>query len=163
MRGASRRADSALTISVRSFAWDAALIATVRHSTLPWLESFAETLDVQARPLSDVKELGSRDRLSLLGQFAAHQALLQFAGIADGEFAIDEWACTVRRGRDCRLIRIAARSCNATEAPPVLTTIEQFADAIRAPQLQTFRQSWARAETVYAEAFASAWLPTRQT
>ncbi|MGZ7032706.1 MAG: hypothetical protein ACXVIJ_12130, partial [Thermoanaerobaculia bacterium] len=155
MRGASRRADPALTSSVRSFAWDPSLIATLRHSTLPWLDSFAETVDVQARPLADMKELGTRDKLSLLGQFAAHQALLQFAGIADGEFAIDDWACAARRGSDCRLVRIAARACSATDAPPVLTTIEQFADAIRAPELQTFRQSWARAETVYAEVFAS--------
>jgi len=155
MRGASRRADSALTIRVRAFAWDAALIATVRHSTLPWLEAVAETNDVHARPLADLKELGTRDKLSLVGQFAAHQALLQFAGIVDGEFSIDEWACLARRGSDCRLIRIAARSCSATDAPPVLTTIEQLADAIRAPRLETFRQSWARAETVYSEVFGS--------
>ena len=155
MRGASRRAEPVLAIALRSFAWEPALIATIRHATLPWLDSISTTIEIHAKALADLKELGARDRLSLVGQFAAHEALLQFAGAPDAELSIDEWAVVSRRGSDCRLLRIAARACSAIDAPPVLTTIEQFADAIRAPRLQTFRQSWARAETVYAEVLAA--------
>ena len=153
MRGSSRRADAVLAISVRAFAWDAARIATLRHSTLPWAETFGETVEIAAKRLADAKDVGARDRLSLVAQFAAHAALLQFAGIADGEFDANEWAIASKRGSDARLVRIAARACNASDAPPVLTTIEQFAEAVGAPRLETFRRSWARAESVYAEVF----------
>src|SRR6185436_14735652 len=75
MRG-RRRASTADAAMLRHFAWECALVATLRHSTLPWDESLATT------PLAEARSLGTRDRLSLLAQFAAHQALLQFAGIA---------------------------------------------------------------------------------
>jgi len=117
------------------------------------MDAVEESISLPATPLCDARELGKRDRLSLVGQFAAHQAMLQFAGIADGEFSIDEWAIVAKRGGDCRLIRTSARASNASDAPPVLTTIEQFAQAIDAPALETFRRSWARAESVYAEVF----------
>ena len=151
MRGSSRRADAVLAISVRAFAWDAAQIATLRHTTLPWCDPFADAIDLAAKPLADGKDLGVRDRLSLVGQFAAHAALLQFAGIADGEFNVNEWAVVAKRGCDARLVRTAARAVNTIDAPPALTTVEQFATAIGAPRLETFRRSWARAESVYAE------------
>src|SRR5204863_7154999 len=83
--------------------------------------------------------------------FAAHQAFLQFASIADAEFIADEWRVARKRGSDCRLVRIAARRPDPATAPPVLTLIHQFADAIDAPALDVLRQSWGRAESVYAE------------
>ncbi|HEX6085254.1 MAG TPA: sigma 54-interacting transcriptional regulator [Thermoanaerobaculia bacterium] len=120
------------------------MLATLRHSSLPFEESLELT------PLGDE---GKRDRLSLLGQFAAHQALLQFAGVADGELEPAEWAVVRRRGADVRLVRIAARACDPSLAPPVLTLAQQFAEQIGA-ELAILAQSWARADAIYAEAFA---------
>ena len=91
MRGKPHRARSPITIDVRTFGWDRALIATLRHPTLPWFDRVARELNVDAIPLAQASELGRRDRLSLLGQFAAHEAFLQFAGFADPEFEANEW------------------------------------------------------------------------
>src|ERR1051326_7719124 len=66
------------SIEPGAFGWGVAVAAVLRHSTLPW----REVLD--AVPLAALPPLGGRDRLSLVAQFAAHQALLQFAGVADG-------------------------------------------------------------------------------
>ncbi|HEY2325750.1 MAG TPA: hypothetical protein VGJ82_23035, partial [Thermoanaerobaculia bacterium] len=142
MRGGSRKMRH---VSPHDFRWDRALIATLRHSTLPWNE------DIAGKPLASA-QLGSRDRLSVLAQFAAHQAMLQFAGIADGAVDPAEWMVVQKRGADSRLVRIAARAPDA-EGPPPLTLAQQFAELIRAPELDVFRQSWARAEAVYIDCF----------
>jgi DNA-binding NtrC family response regulator len=143
----STRGRVASVVQARAFAWDHALVATLRHSSLPWEETHTAT------PFTAVRDLGARDRLSLLAQFAAHQALLQFAGIADGELDPAEWVAVQKRGSDVRLLRVAARACDASIAPPVLTLAQQFADTIGV-ELDVLRQSWARADAVYAEAFA---------
>jgi DNA-binding NtrC family response regulator len=101
-------------------------------------------------PLAEAGELGARDRLSLVGQFAAHQALLHFAGFSDAEHDPDEWAVVRKRGNDCRLVRVGARAAE-DDAPPTLTVIQQFAESIEAPALDSLRQSWGRAESVYLE------------
>src|SRR3954451_5928843 len=141
----ARRPRNAVVVSPRAFAWERALVATLRHSTL------AFDAELELEPLNEW-DLGGRERLSLVAQFAAHEALLQFAGIADGEFVTDEWRVLRKRGSDCRLVRIAAQRPDPSTAPPVLTVIHQFADAIDAPPLDVLRQSWGRAESVYAEA-----------
>ncbi|MGZ5434033.1 MAG: hypothetical protein ACXWH7_14005, partial [Thermoanaerobaculia bacterium] len=68
MRGSGGRGRGA-SVPARSFGWDHAVVATLRHSTLPWNEPLTAT------PLVEVHQLGARDRLSLLGQLAAHEAL----------------------------------------------------------------------------------------
>src|SRR4051794_15828886 len=141
----ARRSRNAVVVSPRAFAWERALVATLRHSTL------AFDAELELEPLNEWN-LGGRERLSLVAQFSAHEALLQFAGIADGEFSVDEWRVLRKRGSDCRLVRIAARHPDPSTAPPVLTVIHEFADAIDAPPLDVLRQSWGRAESVYAEA-----------
>ena len=141
----SRRGRETTIVSPSAFGWDRALVATIRHSTLPWDEPLAWT------PLS--RDLGSRDQLSLLAQFAAHQALLHFAGVSDGELDPSEWAVVAKRGCDVRLIRLGARAADPALAPPALTLIQQFAEAIGA-DLPILKHSWARADAVYAEAFA---------
>ena len=146
MRGGGARGRSA-SVPARGFGWDAAVVATLRHATLPWSESLAAT------PLADIRQLGARDRLSLLGQLAAHEALLQFAGIADSDFDPAEWGVVQKRGADVRLVRIAARACDPSLAPPVVTIAHDFAERIGA-ELDILRQSWARADAIYAEAFA---------
>ena len=146
MRG-SRRCGRKLALSGRSFAWDRAVVATLRHSTLPWDE------ELVAAPLADARDLGKRDRLSLVAQFAAHEALLQFAGLADADVEPAEWAVVQKRGIDVRLLRVAARAVDASVAPPVLTLVQQFAELVGA-DLDVLRQSWARADAVYAEAHA---------
>ncbi len=141
MRGSARRA---IVVDIAKFGWDRAIVSVLRHSTLPWQEGIA------CEPLTSLKDLGARDRLSLVGQFAAHLAFLQFAGVGAGEFTAEEWAVVRKRGSDCRLARVSAqRRCE--EAPPVLTSIQQFASALSAPPLDVLRQSWGRAETVYHE------------
>jgi DNA-binding NtrC family response regulator len=132
--------------AMRELAWDRALLATMRHSTL----LHGETL--QAVPLAETRALGTRDRLSLLAQFAAHQALLQFAGIADGELDPAEWAVVQKRGSDVRLIRTSARATDPYEAPPALTLAQQFAEHVNTT-LDVLQHSWARADAVYAEAY----------
>jgi DNA-binding NtrC family response regulator/tetratricopeptide (TPR) repeat protein len=152
MRGTPRRARSAITIDLREFGWDRALIATMRHSTLPWLDGCVPVVSLDATPLAEVAEFGPRDRLSLVAQFSAHQGLLHFAGFSDAELDPGEWAVVRKRGNDCRLVRTAART-TADEAP-ALTVIQQFAEAVAAPPLDSLRQSWGRAESVYIEAEA---------
>jgi len=152
MRGTARRTRSAITIDLREFGWDRALIATMRHSTLPWLDGCVPVVSLDATPLAEVAEFGPRDRLSLVAQFSAHQALLHFAGFSDAELDPAEWAVVRKRGNDCRLVRTAART-TADEAP-ALTVIQQFAEVVSAPPLDSLRQSWGRAESVYLEAEA---------
>jgi DNA-binding NtrC family response regulator len=136
----ARRPKNIIAVSPCAFAWDRAQLAVLRHSTL----AFGCELDVV--PLS--ASFGMRERLSLVAQFAAHQALLRFGGIADTDFAADEWRVVRKRGSDCRLVRVGAKT---GEAPPVLTVIQQCADALGAPKLDVLRQSSGRAEAVYAE------------
>src|SRR5258706_14725250 len=152
MRRAAR-GRALLEVSLRRFGWERAALAVLRHSTLPWLDGFAPELTLDAVPLSALENLGGRDKLSLVAQFAAHQAFLQFAGIADGECDPLEWAVVQKRGCDVRLVRIAARPTEG-DAPPSLTVIQQFAEAVKAPPLDVLKQSWARAESVYCEAEA---------
>ena len=147
MRGSARAGRAASVVRAHAFEWDHALTATLRHASLPWDEELAAT------PLTALREIGPRDRLSLLAQFAAHQALLQFAGIADGELDPAEWMVVQKRGIDVRLLRVAARACDPSIAPPVLTLAQQLAERIGA-ELDLLRQSWARADAIYAEAFA---------
>jgi len=146
MRGAARRARPSAGIEPSSFGWGREVAATLRHSTLPWREP------LELIPLQEVASLGNRDRLSLVAQFAAHQAFLRFAGVADGDCDPAQWAVVVRRGNDSRLVRIAASATD--DAPPALTIIQQFADAVGAPPVDALRQSWGRAESVYHELHA---------
>lgn len=141
MRGGSRRSD-AVEVSAAHFTWPHATIATLRHATLEWSEPLVAT------PIADLNHCGTRDRLSLTGQFAAHVALLQFAGIGDGEFSPDQWMVARKRGADCRLIRIAA---TRGDVDP-LHNLHAFAAFVDAP-IEALRQSWTRAESVFAEAF----------
>ncbi len=153
MRGASRRTGELMLVSPGdSFAWGTVTIATLRHCSLPWYDASGPPISLRATPLGDAGELGTRDRLSLLAQFAAHQAFLQFAGIADADLDIAEWAVIRKRGTDCRLVRIAARVVDPLSAPPVLSLTHKFAEFVAAPPLPIFRQPWARAEAVYVEA-----------
>src|SRR5436305_14032386 len=97
MRTGSRRVSEEASIFLRDFAWPRERIATLRHSTLPWNDAFAAETTLRATPLASVAQLGARDRLSLLAQFAAHESFLQFAGVADGEVDPAEWAVEQKR------------------------------------------------------------------
>jgi DNA-binding NtrC family response regulator len=147
MRGSSRRGRGSTAVSLRAFSWDRAVLATMRHSTLVWDEL------MPLAPLAEARECGTRDRYSLMAQFAAHQAFLQFAGVADGELDPAEWAVVQKRGCDIRLVRIGARHCDPSIAPPSLTLAQQFAGIV-GTELDVLRHSWARADAIYAEAFA---------
>src|SRR5258708_18820230 len=107
------------------FGWERAAVAALRHATLPWVDGFGAELSIAAAPLESVRDLGGRDRLSLVAQFAAHQAFLQFAGIGDGDCDPAEWAVLQKRGSDGRRVRIAARPPHS-RAPPPLPSIQQL-------------------------------------
>jgi DNA-binding NtrC family response regulator len=145
MRGNRRRAGGGSGLTLQACQWDRAVTATLRHVSLPWNEKIAAT------PLTDVSRLGTRDRLSLIAQFAAHQAFLSFAGITDGELDPAEWGLVQKRGSDLRLVRLSARSCETTTAPPALTIIQQLA-VLHPVDLHVLRQPWARPDAIYAEA-----------
>ncbi|MEA2326788.1 MAG: hypothetical protein QOE68_1747, partial [Thermoanaerobaculia bacterium] len=143
MRGSSPRAQSSFTVDVRTFGWERVLAASLRHTTLLF-EQF------EAAPLASLRDPGKRDRLSLLGQFAAHEALLQFAGVSDADFLPAEWAVVQKRGVDCRLVRLAGRRPGG-DPIPILTIVQHFAAAIEAPPVEVLRQSSGRADAVYCE------------
>ncbi|MEO6260528.1 MAG: sigma 54-interacting transcriptional regulator [Thermoanaerobaculia bacterium] len=151
MRGTARRERSITSVDLRSFGWDRALIAVLRHTTLPWFDGVAPSLSLDATPLSVLGELGPRDRLSLVAQFAAHEALLQFAGVANDGCHPEEWAVIRRRGSDCRLVRISAQRGRSDTPGLPINAIQEFAELLRAPALDVFRQSWTRPEAVYQE------------
>lgn len=151
MRGSSRRTTGTLQVPLRDFAWDAATIATLRHCALPWFDGVAPDFELTADPLASLRDLGARDRLSLTAQYAAHQAFLQFAGIAEGEFEASDWVVVRKRGQDCRLVRVAARNVDPAAAPPTVVVAQQFAECVGVNDLEALRRSWTRAETIYAE------------
>ncbi|MFZ2490123.1 MAG: hypothetical protein WA208_01430, partial [Thermoanaerobaculia bacterium] len=71
-RGATRRTRATFHVDARAFAWSRWTAATLTHVSLPWGERIA------GLPLGEAAtSLGERDRLSLLAQFAAHQAFLR--------------------------------------------------------------------------------------
>lgn len=153
MRGRSNQKKREITtLSIRQFSWDRAVVATAAHSTLPWFGlPFAAELTLPLQPLRGLTP-GSRDRLSLMAQFAGHVAFLQFAGIPDGDVVPSEWAVIQKRGADCRLVRVAAAPPQSYVTPPPLTLVQQFAELIGLDELDVLEQSWARAEAVFCEA-----------
>ena len=153
MRGASRRTGDGIGVSLQAFAWPHAAMATLRHPTLPWFDRFAARVEIPATPLSDLRNAGARDRLSLVGQYAAHMAFLQFAGIPDAGFIAGEWAVIRKRGADCRLVRVAAQPADADRSASPLHEAQQFAEAVGASAFDPPRQSWVRAESVFADIF----------
>src|SRR5205085_9179598 len=120
--------------------------ATLSHSSMPFGER------VSGQTLADAPPIGSRDRLALLAQFAAHQAYLQFAGIADGEFDPAEWLVIQKRGMDVRLVRIAAKACDRIDAALPIARAQQFAETVDVA-VDVLGQPWARADAIYAEAY----------
>ena len=56
MRGESRRARPKASVDLRHFGWDRALVATLRHPTLPWTEA------LDPAPLIECDDLGLRDK-----------------------------------------------------------------------------------------------------
>lgn len=149
--GRRRGPAASFVVSPDAFGWDPAVLATLDHPSLPWNDPLA------VQPLTDLRTAGSRDRLALVAQFAAHQAFLQFAGIADVGFDAGEWRVERRRGCDVRLVRCASRRGDPLDAPPVLALIREFAGHLGV-RLDILRQSWARADAVYADAVEKLWL-----
>jgi DNA-binding NtrC family response regulator len=141
----------AVSVDLRAFGWDRFVMASLRHATLPWSGAGRMDTDLEATSLSELGAAGSRDKLSLTGQFAAHQSLLRFAGVPDSRFDAGDWAVAMRRGCDARLLRIRATQANSDDDTPPLSLIESFARAIDAPPLSTLHLSWARPEAVFQE------------
>src|SRR5688500_8837708 len=84
--------------------WGPAEAASFSHSTLPW-NADSSSARMPLTPLAAVAGLGKRDRLSILGQIAAHLAFLRFARTSWGVFDASEWAVGKRRGGEVRAVR----------------------------------------------------------
>lgn len=149
LRGAAR-ADK-IAVSLSDFGWGAERIALLDHSTLPWYGGFGETMELAATPLTALTSLGGRDALSLVGQYAAHVAYLQFAGIAEHEFDASDWAVVRKRGADVRLVRIRASAAQGEGESPALTLIGSLAKVVAAPRLESIGRSWGSGDAVYRE------------
>jgi DNA-binding NtrC family response regulator/tetratricopeptide (TPR) repeat protein len=149
MRAPQAGSRTPLQVSRQEFGWDRWIIATLDHPTLPWFGQTGENPTLSIAPLTELGPLGSRDRLSLLGQFAAHEALLVFAGIPEKHFSASDWGVIRKRGHDCRLVRLAASTVDADEAPPPISMVDDFAAAIDCPALAVLRHSWMKPEAVY--------------
>jgi DNA-binding NtrC family response regulator len=140
----------AVQVSLTEFGWDPAVIATLRHCTLPWCEDAGETLRIEGTPFTECATRGTRDRLSILGQYAAHLAFLKFAGIADSSFRPEDWMVVFRRNEDCRLVRVRAQRSESDEDAE-LSLVQSAASVLAAPALPIFKQSWGKTEHVYHE------------
>jgi DNA-binding NtrC family response regulator len=150
-RAHARSRQAPLTVACAEFGWDGAAIASLRHASLPWFAESGPSVRLEAVPLGECAGRGTRDRLSLLGQFAAHQAFLKFAGIAEERFRAEEWAAVFRRGEDCRLVRLSARESQQGEDDGELPLIHAAAELLDAPPLPVLKQAWGKAEHVYHE------------
>jgi DNA-binding NtrC family response regulator len=132
--------------AVSDFAWDAATVATLRHATLPWFGTRPGS-PIDAVALHSLERAGEREAMSLVAQFAAHCAFLQFAAIPVTEFAAEEWAVVRRRGSDSRLVRVAARERAEAESP--FEAIAAFAAALGAVAADAVGTSWRRPEAIF--------------
>lgn len=148
MRGVSRRPDR-VEVSLGDFACDAATLATLRHPTFPWFDACSPKVTFSLSPIESVQ--GARDRLSLIGQYAAHQAFLQIAGVGDGVFDPAEWRVVRKRGCDCRLLRVRMRASSPGETTEPLTLVQEFGASVRVDDLAALQQAWARPDVIYAE------------
>ena len=149
MRAPQANSRTPLQVSKQEFGWDRWITSTLDHPTLPWFGENGANPTLDITPLTQLGPLGSRDRLSLLGQFAAHEALLVFAGIPEKLFSPSEWGVIRKRGHDCRLVRLAASPVDADDAPPPISMVDDFAAAIDCPALAVLRHSWMKPEAVY--------------
>ncbi|HVT45908.1 MAG TPA: sigma 54-interacting transcriptional regulator [Thermoanaerobaculia bacterium] len=150
MRRGNARKRSLARVALAEFGWEPAVIAALRHSTLPWTDEQQTEIELEATPLESAGSIGRRDAFSLLGQYAAHLAFLRQLALDDAHFDPSEWGIGLKRGTDCRLVRLRGVQSSAGDTPP-LTLLEAFAAQVGAPRLATFDQSWAKPEAVYHE------------
>ena len=128
--------------------WRAEEVAVLWHASLPWVERAVRGSDPATEPLESAASWGERDRLSLLGQVAAHLAFVRAAGISWGRFAAEEWSASRKRSDDARLLRLALRDRGEESASSFLC---RAAALLRAPRLASLEASWVKPDAVYAE------------
>jgi len=150
-RPSARGRKQSVHFSLPQSGWTAAQAATLRHTSLPWGD-FAPT-ETEGISLSECRSRGRRDLLSAIAQFAAHLSFLRFAGIQDNAFDPDDWRILLKRGEDCRLLRVRAPANRHSEVP-VLSLIQQMAEMIVSPPLDVLSQTWAKSESVFREAWS---------
>lgn len=145
----------ALRVAAAEFGWDPSFLATLRHTTLPWTGRPNPPFEIRgAVPLVETIAWGARDRLSIAGQYAGHLVFLRAAAIAENTFDPGEWVAVRKRGGDCRLIRIHARSESIARSIDDLGLIRQCAGLLQIERFPCFDQPWAKADAAYAEIFA---------
>ena len=125
---------------------DAAFAAVSFHSTTP-LE-----LHDGERELISLGEISwsASDAVSLVGQYAAHLALLRLCGITE-RFDATEWQVIRRKAADPRLIRV--RQNSDVEPTSELTAIDEFRATVGGAALDTLDASWGRSDDVFIECF----------
>ncbi|HSN67865.1 MAG TPA: sigma 54-interacting transcriptional regulator, partial [Thermoanaerobaculia bacterium] len=128
--------------------WRAEEVAVLRHPSLPWGERPGRAFEVDAEPLARSIAWGERDRLSVLGQLAAHLAFVRAAGLPWGRFDAGEWRVTRKRSDDARLVRVTFGERRDESASSFLS---RAAELLRAPRLSSLEASWVKPDSVYAE------------
>jgi hypothetical protein len=97
MRGRPSRARCPITIDVRTFGWDRALVATLRHPTLPWFDGIAPELTLEAVSLRVKTEMVNLDShrvpLSATDRGAMTQRIYDYygaSGVIDNVQQLDQ-------------------------------------------------------------------------
>ena len=135
-------------VAAERFGWSLARLACSVHHSFAWNGSAVDPKTCVALD----RTWGERHRLSLLAQFAAHQAFLAFAGLQDGDFDPAEWTVVKTRGSDVRLLRVAARGAPDWSGATPFDHVIDFAGAIGTEHVASLDRPWGRADHVYAEA-----------
>lgn len=145
-RPQTRQKQTLTSPDLSAFDWDPGTAAVLHHSTLPWFEDFPPGLTPL---LTAATSISRRDALSLLGQYAAHLAFLRLAGINDTTFDTTQWAVESRRGRDARLVRLAAARASEDVAPS--ENLRLFAGFVDVNDLESVKATWIKPDVVYHE------------
>ena len=150
MRTPPARRDAPKRSELPALDWPPSLVASLRHSTLPEPPD-GEGLRGAATALGAIGRIGERDALSLIGQMAAWLAFARFAGVCVTAFVPSEWGVLRSRGRDVRLVRLAAPRPRPSDETPPIDVLESFATLLGAPLPDSLRQSWTKPESTYVE------------
>ncbi|HXI12283.1 MAG TPA: sigma 54-interacting transcriptional regulator [Thermoanaerobaculia bacterium] len=154
MRAPAGRTKTAHKVDLAEFGWKPSLIATARHSTLPWYADVHPVIDLPGvTALTDMRGWGARDRLSLTGQYAAHLSFLRRLGVVENEFDPADWVALRKRGSDVRLIRIRAldHHSDGRDGAAPLSLIQNFSELVEAKGLKVLSRSWSNSDAAYSE------------
>ncbi|HVR42908.1 MAG TPA: sigma 54-interacting transcriptional regulator, partial [Thermoanaerobaculia bacterium] len=139
---------TAYRIELDACGFAAAEMAALDHASLPWWGVASRAVEIAGSPLESAREMGERDRHSLLAQLAAHLAMLRFAAVGWGSFAAAEWVVVRKRREEGRLVRIARAGGGEESAGSFLARAFEL---LEVEPTESLRATWVRPDAVYAE------------